>query len=289
MISNWPAPAKINLFLYINGQRPDGYHQLQTLIQFLDYSDSITIIPNNNYKIRLINYIHGIAEENNLIIRAAKLLQDYCINSKHYCGRLGGVDIKINKILPICSGLGGGSSDAATVLIALNAQWQCGLNLDTLAKLGLTLGADVPVFIYGKSAIVEGIGEKLTPVLPVEKWYLVAIPQVKIYTSIIFNDPLLQRTTPKKSIKKLLKEQFYNDCEPITRKNFSLVEHNILWLLKYAPSRLTGTGSCVFAEFDTELAARNVFSIKPKWMQAFVARGINISPLHNRLLSNGLL
>ncbi|PLK58634.1 4-(cytidine 5'-diphospho)-2-C-methyl-D-erythritol kinase [Candidatus Palibaumannia cicadellinicola] len=282
MIRQWPAPAKLNLFLYITGRRIDGYHLLQTLIQFIDYGDSITIIPTNNSQIRLLNQIPGVVEENNLVLRAAHLLQSYCFKA----GKdVLGADISIKKRLPIGSGLGGGSSDAATTLIALNAQWECQLNIDTLAQLGLTLGADIPVFIYGQAAIAEGIGEALTPTLPAEKWYLVTIPQVQIATSIIFNHPNLQRNTPKRSITQLLAAPFYNACEPIIIKNFPVVEQHLLWLLKYAPSRLTGTGACVFAEFDTELAARRIFSIAPKWMHGFVTRGLNLSPLHHMLLS----
>ncbi|AIN47209.1 4-(cytidine 5'-diphospho)-2-C-methyl-D-erythritol kinase [Candidatus Palibaumannia cicadellinicola] len=281
MIRQWPAPAKLNLFLYITGRRPDGYHLLQTLFQFLDYGDSITITPTNNYKIRLLNPIPGVVEENNLILRAAQLLQSHCFKMGK---SILGADISLKKRLPIGSGLGGGSSDAATVLIALNAQWQCRLDIQTLAHLGLMLGADVPVFVYGQAAIAEGIGDTFTPVLPAEKWYLVAIPQIQIATSIIFNHPNLQRNTPKRSIRQLLEAPFYNTCEPIIRNHFPVVEQHLLWLLKYAPSRLTGTGACVFAEFDTESAARRIFLLAPKWMHGFVARGMNISPLHHMLL-----
>ncbi len=181
-------------------------------------------------------------------------------------------------------GLGGGSSNAATVLVALNHLWGCGLSEDQLATLGLQLGADVPVFVRGHAAFAEGVGEILTPVDPPEKWYLVAHPGVSIPTPIIFRDPELPRNTPSRSINTLLNCEFGNDCEVIARKRFREVDATLSWLLEYAPSRLTGTGACVFAEFDTESAARQVLEKAPEWLQGFVARGINVSPLKQALL-----
>lgn len=177
-------------------------------------------------------------------------------------------------------GLGGGSSNAATVLVALNLLWQCGLSDEKLAALGLTLGADVPVFVRGHAAFAEGIGEKLQPAEPLEKWYLVVHPGVSIPTPIIFSDPELKRNTPVRPLAALLSTPYANDCEPIARKRFREVEQALSWLLEYAPSRLTGTGACVFAEFDTEASARQVLSIAPQWLHGFVARGVNVSPLH---------
>ncbi|ECM1701659.1 4-(cytidine 5'-diphospho)-2-C-methyl-D-erythritol kinase, partial [Salmonella enterica subsp. enterica serovar Schwarzengrund] len=193
-------------------------------------------------------------------------------------------DISIEKRLPMGGGLGGGSSNAATVLVALNHLWQCGLSIDELATLGLTLGADVPVFVRGHAAFAEGVGEILTPVNPPEKWYLVAHPGVSIPTPVIFKDPQLPRNTPKRSIDTLLKCEFSNDCEVIARKRFREVDAALSWLLEYAPSRLTGTGACVFAEFDTESCARQVLEQAPEWLNAFVAKGVNLSPLHRELL-----
>lgn len=178
----WPAPAKLNLFLYVTGQRADGYHLLQTLFQFLDYGDVLTIVPRNDTQIRLLTPIAGVANEQNLIIRAARLLQQHPGVAKVPRG----ADISIDKRLPMGGGLGGGSSNAATVLVALNTLWQCGLSDDELATLGLTLGADVPVFVRGHAAFAEGVGEKLQPADPAEKWYLVAHPGVNIPTPIIF-------------------------------------------------------------------------------------------------------
>ena len=278
MMTRWPSPAKLNLFLYITGQRADGYHTLQTLFQFLDYGDTLTIEPRHDGALRLLTPVASVADEENLIIRAARLLMQAATAS----GQLppgSGADISIDKRLPMGGGLGGGSSNAATVLVALNHLWGCGLSEEQLATLGLSLGADVPVFVRGHAAFAEGIGEILTPVEPPEKWYRVAHPGVSIPTPTIFRDPELPRNTPVRSISTLLKCEFRNDCEVIARKRFREVDAALSWLLEYAPSRLTGTGACVFAEFDTESAARQVLKQAPEWLQGFVARGVNISPL----------
>lgn len=281
MTYQWPAPAKINLFLSIIGRRSDGYHFLQTLFQFLDYGDTLTITPTSGGRIRLLTPVAGVAAEDNLIVHAARRLQHYCWAPDD--PRAPGADILIKKVLPIGGGLGGGSSNAATILVALNAQWDCCLDLDTLAQLGLTLGADVPIFVHGKAAFAEGIGEKLTPVEPAEKWYLIAVPPIMVATQRIFSDPELKRDSLPRSLTQLLSVPFRNDCEPIVRKHFFTVEQHLAWLLEYAPARLTGTGACVFAEFDTEAAVRHVLSQYPTWMHGFVARGVNVSPLHRAL------
>ncbi|MFB0711383.1 4-(cytidine 5'-diphospho)-2-C-methyl-D-erythritol kinase [Buttiauxella noackiae] len=282
MRKRWPSPAKLNLFLYITGRREDGYHNLQTLFQFLDYGDTITIEPRNDGQIRLATPIEGVPDEENLIVRAARLLQDRAL----LMGSLpqgAGADISVEKQLPMGGGLGGGSSNAATVLVALNHIWNTGLTEDQLAALGVTLGADVPVFVRGFAAFAEGVGEKLTPVSPAEKWYLVAHPGVSIPTPVIFKDPELPRNTPIRSIDTLLNCEFGNDCEVIARKRFRKVDELLSWLLEYAPSRLTGTGACVFSEFDTEDAARQVLKQAPEWLHGFVARGVNVSPLHQAI------
>lgn len=274
----WPAPAKLNLFLYITGQREDGYHTLQTLFQFLDYGDTLTIEPRRDGKICLLTPVEGVPDEENLIVRAARLLMKRAAATERLAAGCG-ADIAIEKRLPMGGGLGGGSSNAATVLVALNHLWQCGLSVDELALLGLTLGADVPVFVRGHAAFAEGVGELLTPVDPPEKWYLVAHPGVSIPTPLIFGDPELPRNTPVRSINTLLNCEFGNDCEVIARKRFREVDAALSWLLEYAPSRLTGTGACVFAEFDTESSARQVLEQAPEWLNGFVARGVNLSPL----------
>lgn len=269
----WPSPAKLNLFLYITGQRPDGYHDLQTLFQFVDYGDSLSFNVRDDSAIALTTPVDGVADEDNLVVRAARLLQ-------RHTGVTFGADIALQKRIPMGGGLGGGSSNAATVLIALNTLWDCGLTDTELAALGITLGADVPVFVMGHSAFAEGVGEILQPVEPAEKWFLVAHPGVSIPTPAIFGDPELTRNTPKRTVNVLLDTPYANDCEPIARKRFYEVEQLLSWLLEYAPSRLTGTGACVFAEFDTESAARQVLNNAPSWIRGFVARGVNVSPLH---------
>ncbi|NWC65610.1 4-(cytidine 5'-diphospho)-2-C-methyl-D-erythritol kinase [Cedecea sp. P7760] len=282
MISRWPSPAKLNLFLYITGRRADGYHNLQTLFQFLDYGDTITIEPREDGVIRLVTPIDGVPDEENLIVRAARLLVEHAA-AKGTLPAGAGAHLGVEKRLPMGGGLGGGSSNAATVLVALNALWKTGCSEDELAALGIRLGADVPVFVRGHAAFAEGVGEILTPVEPEEKWYLVAHPGVSIPTPLIFGDPELPREAPIRSITTLLKCEFGNDCEVIARKRFREVDAALSWLLEYAPSRLTGTGACVFAEFDTEQAARQVLEQAPEWLHGFVARGVNRSPLHQAI------
>jgi len=282
MIEQWPAPAKLNLFLYITGRRADGYHNLQTLFQFLDYGDTLTIKADDSGELRLLTPVEGVADDQNLIVRAARLLHDSAAQRGTLPARAGAT-LAVNKRLPMGGGLGGGSSNAATVLVALNHLWKTGFSNDQLASLGLTLGADVPVFVHGFAAYAEGVGEQLTAVSPPEKWYLVMHPGVSVATPQVFNDPLLTRDTPYRRIDQLLQSDFRNDCEAVVRKRFREVEQLVSWLLEYAPSRLTGTGACVFAEFDTESAARQVLELAPKGMQGFVARGVNVSPLHRTL------
>lgn len=272
----FPSPAKLNLFLYITGRRADGYHELQTLFQFLDFGDEITITPNQHGEIVLLTPIDGVPNEQNLIYRAAKLLQ------KQTACPLG-ADISLTKRLPMGGGVGGGSSNAATVLVALNHLWQTGLSLEELADLGLSLGADVPIFVRGFAAFAEGVGEKLTPCFPNEKWYLVLKPEVSISTALVFNHPDLPRDTPRINLDQLLTQPWANDCEKVVRDHYFEVEEALDWLLQYAPARLTGTGSCVFAEFDCEARARDVFAQKPPHFVGFVAKGLNTSPLHQTL------
>lgn len=271
-----PSPAKLNLFLYITGKRSDGYHELQTLFQFLDFGDELTLTVRQDGNITLINPIDGVPNEQNLIYRAAKLLQHHTA-----CGL--GADLAIVKRLPMGGGVGGGSSNAATVLVGLNQLWQTGLSLKQLAEIGLSLGADVPIFVRGFSAFAEGVGEKLTPCEPPEKWYLVLKPDVSISTALIFQHPDLPRSTPKRDLAQLLAEKWQNDCEKIVRDHYSKVDDLLAWLLQYAPARLTGTGACIFAEFACEKTARAVLAQAPKNVQGFVAQGQNLSPLHRKL------
>ncbi|PZL85840.1 4-(cytidine 5'-diphospho)-2-C-methyl-D-erythritol kinase [Pantoea sp. ARC270] len=282
MITHWPAPAKLNLFLYITGRRPDGYHNLQTLFQFLDYGDELQIHADQSGRIQLLTPLAGVADEDNLIVRAANLLKQTALQSNRLSASAG-AQIAIEKRLPMGGGIGGGSSDAATVLVALNHLWQTGFSTEELAAMGMTLGADVPVFVHGFAAFAQGVGEELQPADPAEKWYLVAHPGVHISTPVVFGDPDLKRDTPARSLSTLLASPFANDCEAVVRKRFREVDELVSWLLEYAPSRLTGTGACVFAEFDTESAARQVLELAPNGVRGFVARGVNVSPLQRTL------
>ncbi|WP_318521937.1 4-(cytidine 5'-diphospho)-2-C-methyl-D-erythritol kinase [Photobacterium leiognathi] len=277
--SQWPAPAKLNLFLYITGQRPNGYHDLQTLFQFVDYGDTLTITPRRDNQILLTPAIEGVKTEDNLIYRAAEALRQAA-----NCDL--GADIHIDKILPMGGGLGGGSSNAATTLVALNHLWQTNLSVDELAEIGLKLGADVPVFVRGTSAFAEGVGEKLQPAEPEEKWFLVAKPDISIATVDIFTHPDLPRNTKKRSLEALLRGVYENDCEKIVRSLNPEVDQALSWLLEYAPSRLTGTGACVFSEFNTQEEANAILKILPDWLHGFVAKGVNTSPLMTALAAH---
>ncbi len=272
----WPSPAKLNLFLYITGRRENGYHELQTLFQFLNYGDELSITPNDTGAITLTPEIEGVPIESNLIYRAALAL-------KNQANCPFGANIHLKKILPMGGGIGGGSSNAATTLVALNYLWNIGLSDDELAQIGLQLGADVPVFVRGFAAFAEGVGEKLTPVTPEEKWYLVVRPDVSISTAEIFSHPDLTRNTPKRPINTLLEQNYGNDCEKIVRLLYPKVDKQLSWLLQYAPSRLTGTGSCVFSEFSSEKKAQEAYARLPDNVSAFVAKGCNVSPLKEAL------
>ncbi|USD31779.1 MULTISPECIES: 4-(cytidine 5'-diphospho)-2-C-methyl-D-erythritol kinase [Vibrio] len=274
--THWPSPAKLNLFLYITGRRENGYHELQTLFQFIDFGDDISIRANETGSITLTPELPGLPLEDNLIWKAAMAL-------KNKTGCAYGADISLNKRLPMGGGIGGGSSNAATVLVALNHLWQTHLTEQELADIGLKLGADVPVFVQGFAAFAEGVGEELTQAEPEEKWYLVVRPNVAIATVDIFTHPDLTRNTPKRDLATLLDSPYENDCEKIVRMLYPEVDKQLSWLLQYAPSRLTGTGSCVFAEFSSQNEANEVLEKVPDNVSAFIAKGKNISPLHETL------
>ncbi|RBM51273.1 4-(cytidine 5'-diphospho)-2-C-methyl-D-erythritol kinase [Vibrio tarriae] len=272
----WPSPAKLNLFLYITGRRANGYHDLQTLFQFLDHGDELIITANHSGNISLSPALADVALEDNLIYKAAMALKNAAQSPL-------GADIKLHKVLPMGGGIGGGSSNAATTLVALNYLWQTGLSDDQLAEIGLALGADVPVFTRGFAAFAEGVGEELSAVEPEEKWYLVIRPAVSIATKDIFTHPQLVRNTPKRDLASLLATPYENDCEKIVRSLYPEVDKQLSWLLQYAPSRLTGTGSCVFAEFSSRKDAQAVFAQLSDNVLAFVAQGRNVSPLRKTL------
>lgn len=272
----WPAPAKLNLFLHITGRRADGYHLLQTLFQFLDYGDSLDFEMRSDGKIARASGLLQVPEADDLAVRAARLLQTRAKSHQ-------GVAIHIHKRLPEGGGLGGGSSDAATTLVALNRLWSAGLSTQELTRLGLELGADVPLFIAGQAAWAEGIGESLTPVEPPEPWYLVLQPSCQIATREIFQAPDLTRNSAAITIAGFYAGETRNDFEPLVRQRYPAVAEALDWLQRRAPARLTGSGACVFGTFDQESAARRVLEDLPLGWRGFVARGRNRSPLLDRL------
>ncbi|PKG38389.1 4-(cytidine 5'-diphospho)-2-C-methyl-D-erythritol kinase [Psychromonas sp. Urea-02u-13] len=273
----WPAPAKLNLFLYINGQREDGYHELQTLFQFIDLCDYLTMTANTSGEIVISPDIEGLPMQDNLIFKAATMLKQY--------GDVNlGVNIHLEKNLPMGGGLGGGSSDAATTLLALNYHWDLNLTRTQLAQIGLSLGADLPIFIAGKASIAEGVGEQLTSVSPLENHYLVATPDCHISTPAVFQNTDLIRNTPKRSLAHLMHQDWLNNCEPVVKNSYPKVAKVIDWLVEYAPTRLTGTGACVFSTFPTAQEAQVVLDKSPSWLTAFSCKGLNTSPV-NALLS----
>lgn len=274
----WPAPAKLNLFLHITGQRDDGYHLLQSIFQFLDYSDQLAFEIRDDGEIHRATVIDDVAEDDDLTVRAAKLLQQAA-------GIKLGVDIHIKKILPMGGGVGGGSSDAATTLVALNHLWQAGLSLHQLAQLGLQLGADVPVFVNGQAAFAEGVGEQLEAIDLPEPWFLVVKPPLHVSTAEIFSDPQLTRNCPAIKICDLRAGTIHlndlsNVCEPVAVRNYPEIANVINTLQAYGNARMTGTGACVFVGFDTESQARQVEQKLPDDWTTFVARAKNTSPLH---------
>jgi len=272
----WPAPAKLNLMLRIVGRRPDGYHLLQTVFQFLDYHDWLWFTPREDGVIERIGEVSGVSLEDDLTVRAARRLQQIT-------GTGQGTTIHIIKNLPIGGGLGGGSSDAATVLVALNHYWRTGLSLVELAALGLQLGADVPVFVHGQAAWAEGVGERLTPVMLDEPWFVVLKPACQVATGAVFNDPELTRNSPLSTITDFVNGAGGNDCEAVVYRRYPEVAAAAAWLAQQGVARLTGTGACVFAAFPDADSARQVLAQLPPDWTGFVARGCNRSPLHERL------
>ncbi len=274
----YPAPAKLNLFLHVVGRRSDGYHLLQTLFTFLDYGDTLEIRVREDGELRLTNPLPGVALEQDLCWRAARLLQ------QHAGCRLG-ADIHLTKRLPLGGGLGGGSSDAATVLLALNRLWRLDLPRAALRELGLRLGADVPVFVFGRSAFAEGVGEILTPWTPAPAYYLVLIPPVHVATPRIFADPGLTRNTPSVRIAALLDGYGHNDLEPVASALYPRVAEHLAWLKPYGVARMTGSGGCVFLAFPERAQAEEVLaSIRREngqEVQGFVAEGVDQHPLHD--------
>lgn len=271
-----PAPAKLNLMLHIVGRRADGYHELQTLFQFLDYGDELGFAMREDGEIRLHTEIPGVPHDSNLIVKAARRLQQQS-------GCPLGADIWLDKRLPMGGGIGGGSSDAATTLLGLNHLWRLGWDEDRLAELGLALGADVPVFVRGHAAFAEGVGERLQPVELGEPWFLVVAPQVFVSTAEIFSAPELTRNTPPITVRSLLAGVGHNDCQPVVEKRYPEVRNALNLLNKFVPAKMTGTGACVFGSFPNQGDADKVARQLPVTLPSFVAQGRNISMLHRRL------
>lgn len=272
MTDAWPAPAKLNLFLHVLGRRRDGYHRIQTCFRLIDRHDRVWIEVSRDGRIRRPEGAAGVTEDADLAVRAARLLQ------ARSGTRLGAI-LRIAKAIPLAGGLGGGSSDAATVLVALNRLWRLDWPRAALADLGLRLGADVPVFVHGRTAWGEGVGERLVPVDLPPAWYLVVRPDCKVATAEVFSDRELTRNTTPTTISGFLSGQSCNDCEPVVRRRYPEVAQALDWLGDYAPARLTGTGACVFAAFGSESEARRPLGALPERWSGFVAAGLDSSPL----------
>jgi 4-diphosphocytidyl-2-C-methyl-D-erythritol kinase len=284
----WPAPAKLNLCLHVTGRRADGYHNLQTLFQIIDLCDEIAFEP---AAAGCIERCDDAAAKPGALATVPSD-QDLCVRAAHALARLArdrlgrtvpGVRIRVRKRIPMGGGLGGGSSDAATTLRVLDRLWGLGLPLAEIAGLGATLGADVPVFVHGHNALGEGVGERLTPLPLPEKWFLLIHPGVAVPTAAVFQAPELTRNSPVLTIPALLASGGRNDCEPVVRQRYPEVADALDWLARFAPARLTGTGSCLYASFDSAAAAERVAARVPDRWRAWVVRGLAQSPLLERL------
>ncbi len=274
------SPAKLNLFLHITGRRPNGYHNLQTFFQLLDYGDTLSFTTRTDGQITLAPELLGVGFEQNLIIKAARELEPYKPAG-------AGADIHLTKRLPMGGGIGGGSSNAATTLVALNNLWNCGLTKNQLQAIGLKLGADVPVFINAQTAWAEGVGEELQAVEMQPKWFLVAQPDCHVSTAEIFSHKDLTRDTSAIKVAAFLERGGKNDCEALVRKLYPQVDNALIWLQKFdRNAQMTGTGACVFASFESAETALQVQAQLPKHLPGFVAQGVNQSPLYKLLPAN---
>ncbi|TQV84796.1 4-(cytidine 5'-diphospho)-2-C-methyl-D-erythritol kinase [Exilibacterium tricleocarpae] len=271
-----PAPAKLNLFLHITGRRPDGYHNLQTLFQLLDYGDQLDISLRSDSEIRLQPTLPGVPEQDNLVVKAARALQQAT-------GARRGADIYLHKRLPMGGGIGGGSSDAASALIGLNHLWNCGLSRPALAALGARLGADIPVFVEARTAWAEGIGEQLQAIEMPEKWFLVLAPKCTVSTASIFSRRELTRDTTAITVAAFLERGGRNDCQALVAGLYPPVDEALRWLSQHSPAQMTGTGACIFAAFASAAQAQAVLAQRPAHIPGFVAKGINRSPVYDRL------
>ncbi|MHB1353108.1 MAG: 4-(cytidine 5'-diphospho)-2-C-methyl-D-erythritol kinase [Thiobacillus sp.] len=270
----FPAPAKLNLFLHVVGRRDDGYHLLQSVFRLIDHADTVHLELRDDGRVVREGALPGVSEDEDLTVRAARLLQPY---ARHGAG----VGILLDKRLPMGGGLGGGSSDAATVLLALNRLWDIDLPRQRLQALALRLGADVPVFVFGQTAFAEGVGEILQPVGAAAAWYVVLTPPVQVPTAAIFAAPELTRDTPALKIAPFSAGMGRNDLEPVVVGRYPEVRRHLEWLKQFGEARMTGSGACVFASFATEDAARSVLRALPDTMRGFVARGLDKHPLYD--------
>lgn len=274
---SYPAPAKLNLFLHVVGRRKDGYHLLQTVFRFLNFSDQLSFILREDGEVKFHTPIFGVPEEKDLCFRAAKLLQKE--SRTHY-----GVELFLEKHIPIGGGLGGGSSDAATTLLALNRLWGLDWERKRLMKLGLSLGADVPVFIFGENAFAEGVGEKLVPIILKPAWYLILVPPVSVPTAEIFSSKDLTRNTIPVKIPPFSIVNGHNDLESVVCMSYPEVTRHLEWLKQLNNTTMvamTGSGACVFAEFITESAARMALEQVPIDMNGFVVQGLDRHPMQD--------
>lgn len=278
-----PAPAKLNLFLHVTGRRADGYHKLQTVFQFIDLQDTITLTNRPDHQIMRSTSWSEVTEEDDLMMRAARLLANSC-------GVSAGVDIAIEKRIPMGAGLGGGSSDAATVLCGLNLLWGLNLSNRELADIGISLGADVPIFIHGHAAWAEGAGEILTSIDPPEDNYLLIVPPAHVSTAEIFNHPALTRDSSPIKIADFLEGQGHNDLEAVVRQEYPVIDEAMNWLQHFANARMTGTGAGVFITTESPRKAQLIAQQAPADWQCFVTQGLNSSPLHDQLshFTNGV-
>jgi len=268
----YPAPAKLNLMLRVTGRRADGYHLLQTVFRFIDIGDALRIAAREDGVIARVNDVAGVSADEDLTLRAARLLQQRS-------GTRPGADIALDKRLPLGGGLGGGSSDAATTLIALNRLWGVNWPRARLQELALELGADVPVFVFGESAEGRGVGERLRPLELPPAWYLVLVPPVRVSTARIFQDPDLIRDSNPIKIPPFSVGSGRNDLEPVVCRHYPEVARHLAWLRQFGIALMTGSGACVFAEFSTEADARAVLKRLPPPMRGIVARGLDRHPL----------
>ncbi|MCW3479949.1 4-(cytidine 5'-diphospho)-2-C-methyl-D-erythritol kinase [Neisseriaceae bacterium JH1-16] len=273
---SYPAPAKLNLTLKITGRRPDGYHLLETVFRFIDLADTVELAVRDDGVIELETPIPGVDPDTDLTVRAARLLQQAS-------GVRLGASIRLTKRIPMGGGLGGGSSDAATVLLALNKLWGTGLSREALMALGLRLGADVPVFVFGQNAFATGVGEELTALELPENWYVVLRPDVHIPTAQIFSSPLLTRNSPPSIMRTLeTTQQRRNDMQGVVRQIYPVVDRALTELSEYGPALMTGSGSCIFLECETQDQASKVFEQLSKKWRGFVAKGLANHPLFDK-------